>query len=95
MTDEVNTLRSDLKRVEKGNYNLLGERLSALNQATSMESSLLMNKEQATSNTNNTYGAVRHKLHRELVRPTQSTSRSRRQFFSNSNRSGRLCRASH
>ncbi len=67
MTDEVNTLRSDLKRVEKGNYNLLGERLSALNQATSMESSLLMNKEQTINNTNNTYGAVRHKLHRELL----------------------------
>lgn len=65
-SDRVENLRSELKNHESAQYNLLSERLVALNQAPVLETGLLsVNKEAAT--TTSAYAQVRHRLHRGLL----------------------------
>lgn len=64
--DSIKNLRGDIKRVELGQYNLLSERLSALNQATSLETSLLIQKD-TTNLSASAYAQIRHKLHKSLL----------------------------
>lgn len=64
--EKVENLRSELKNHEAAQYNLLSERLVALNQAPVMETGLLsVTKETAT--TTSAYAQVRHRLHRGLL----------------------------
>jgi len=64
--DRMQNLRSELKNHEVGQYNLLSERLVALNQSPIIESGLLAAKE-STVNNASAYAQIRHRLHRGLL----------------------------
>lgn len=65
-SDRVENLRSELKNHESAQYNLLSERLVALNQAPVIETGLLSATKEAAT-TNSAYAQVRHRLHRGLL----------------------------
>lgn len=60
-------LRSELKSHETGQYNLLSERLVALNQAPVIESGLLSVSKDSQSISNSAYAQIRHRLHKGLI----------------------------
>ncbi len=60
-------LRSELKNHESGQYNLLSERLVALNQAPIIESGLLNSTKETHTVSSSAYAQVRHRLHKGLI----------------------------
>lgn len=60
-------LRSELKSHEAGQYNLLSERLVALNQAPIIEAGFLNGTKDASAISTSAYAQVRHRLHKGLL----------------------------
>lgn len=66
---EKENLRSLLKGQESGNYNLLSERIVALDQSSNVDNTLLTSTKVEESGTTSTsaYAQIRHRLHRGLL----------------------------
>ncbi len=63
--EQVNNLRTELRKQETNQYNLLSERLVALGQTT-LESNLLTTKQPQNSQASS-YAEIRHRLHKSLI----------------------------
>lgn len=63
--EQVNNLRTELRKQEVNQYNLLSERLVALGQTT-LESNLLTTKQTQNSQASS-YAEIRHRLHKSLI----------------------------
>ncbi len=80
MTEKNDNLRSELKNHELAQYNLLSERLIALNQSPVIESGLISGaKDNSNATSSSAYTQIRHRLHRgllELLNPQAVSSAS-------------------
>lgn len=65
--ERLQNLRTELKNHEAGQYNLLSERLVALNQAPIIESGLLNTSKDLNATSASAYAQIRHRLHRGLL----------------------------